>query len=232
MDNSTLPHEVQQCAPELARILSNKKNLYEFFEDHMKRYLPDYSLIDLNYLIQLLSGEKKTISQAESDLIKIEENILVSSNKLHQHCLNNPKLKFYVPEGPTNRDYVIKILAALDRDTFNKLKEVSAAKVRAKGLLRRKDLMITICGEFAKILLKLPITDRTTSFTIKPKPSEVENNPNVQTNNVRGKNGRWIAQEDLDEIERLEKEFGEESEEEDEDGKKKKGGSANKKSKV
>lgn len=174
MENSALPHEVQQCAPVLANILSNKKNLYEFFTQHVKRYLPEYHSIDLNYLIQLISGEKKTITLDEANSLEIDDWINISKHKLQQHCLNSPVLRFYVHDGPINRDYLLKIIGVLDKETFRKLKDLSHAKNRTKGSTSEFEMMITICGEFGKILLMLPLTDKPTTYSIKPKPTEVE----------------------------------------------------------
>mgnify|MGYP000137748353 CR=1 FL=1 len=151
--DSSLPPEVYECSQELAGILGNKNCLYDFFSNNQKLFLPDYQSIELPFLVQVLAGEKKLLTLEQANQIHFEDNLCISRDRIQQYCLETPKLRKYVPEIAVNRDYLMKLIAVLDRETLEALSEVSAAKSKSQN---SGSSYLKIVPEYAEILLRLP----------------------------------------------------------------------------
>jgi hypothetical protein len=138
-------------------MLSQKKYLYDFFSSYKKLLLPETQCADLKFLLEVVEGKKKLLTQACINSLNIDfENISVQMKKLQKYCQANEKMKQYLPDNPANKDYLLKLLSVLDRETLDKLVEISNIRKNI-GKFNREEALVRVSSEYAKLILAFPI---------------------------------------------------------------------------
>lgn len=157
---------------EVTAVLSQKKNLYNFFANYKKMLLPDNNYIDIDFLIKVLEGKKKLISLDKVSTTKeVFDNVTVSTTKLQKYCWDHKVLQQYVPDCPANKEYLVKLMSYLDKPTLDQLNEIGLIQQSCANNRLDKPgeaLKLKVCEEFANILLGYPAILKQVLFKINP----------------------------------------------------------------
>lgn len=155
-------NKVYEICQEFSRYLTKKTILYQFFSSDQKLFLPDIYSIDIKFLVDVLAGDKKVITKEQAESVKVAQNLGVSRENLYSYCKEHSVIRDYIPsDKPTDRDYLVKMIGFFDKDKYDKLLDESTAKKEKqyKDRIFNEQESIKVCGEFAKILLMLPVLD-------------------------------------------------------------------------
>ncbi|CAG9312483.1 unnamed protein product [Blepharisma stoltei] len=163
---------------ELSRILGSRKTLYDYFKGRQHFLLPDYKIISLDYLYKLMSGEKLALSLSDVKSCLSSDKISLSRERMQKYCLSHEIINKYMPETPVDKDFIIKVIAALDNEYYNKIFEMSKSKYmsKEKNMRRLRQIkVIKLCPEFGRILFLIPNMVKSDEYTIAPTIDEIDN---------------------------------------------------------
>ena len=142
------------------RHLKNRADLYHYFKQGRGALMPGLKACDLDFLLQLLAGDKLLLVKTET--LPSDEslsNCSLSRKKLAKLCCVHPVVSNYLPKDPSRlpAEHLCRLLYALDPDMYaREVKGVQASNKRPVSY--RNNRRRSIRRDFADILLKMQST--------------------------------------------------------------------------